>query len=203
MPLRRAILRAAGPPAVPAILLCNAFELRLRGMPSSDPAFAIERFRSASMLVVRAALALVACALPLGGASCAEGSPGDTPERVVQQVIDRMQQVHGDVDKASAAYELFAADARRNLAERAERASAAAGRVVRPEEMLAPSRFHLGFQPRSWSTRRGARWAIVTVEGKGPRQRREVRLVREEGQWRVVLDLPELPPVQHRAREGR
>jgi hypothetical protein len=172
-------------------------------MPSSDPAIAIERFRSASRLVVRAVLALVACALSLGGASCAESSQGDTPERVVQQVIDRMQQVHGDVDKASAAYELLAADARRNLAERAERASAAAGRVVRPEEMLAPSRCHLGFQPRSWSTRRGPRWAIVTVEGKGPRQRREVRLVREEGQWRVVLDLPELPPVQHRARKGR
>ena len=81
---------------------------------------------------------------------------------------------------------------------RAERASAAVGRVVRPEEMLAPSRFFLSFQPRVWSSREGPGWAIVTVEGESSRERREIRCLRENGEWKVVLDLPELPPLERR-----
>jgi hypothetical protein len=131
-------------------------------------------------------------------AGCFGASDDQTPERAVQTFIDRMQQVHGDLDKATAAFELLARDARDNLAERAKRASAAAGRVVRPEEMLAPSRFHLAFPPRSWSSKTGPNWAVVTVEGEGPRERREVRLLKEEGAWKVVLDLPPLPPVRYR-----
>lgn len=131
-------------------------------------------------------------------AGCFGSADDQTPERAVQTFIDRMQQVHGDLDKATAAFELLAREARDNLAERAKRASAAAGRVVRPEEMLAPSRFHLAFQPRSWSSERGPNWAIVTAEGEGPRERREIRLLREEGAWKVVLELPPLPPVRYR-----
>lgn len=123
----------------------------------------------------------------------------DSPERAVQKFIDRMQRVHGDPEKSRAALELLAADARANLEERAKRASAAVGQVVKPEEMLAPSRFYLAFTPRIWSARRGSGWAIVTVEGESPRERREIRCVLEDGRWKIVLDLPELPPVERRA----
>ena len=116
----------------------------------------------------------------------------------MQEFAERMQRVHGDVQKAKAAYDLLAADARAKLQERAERASAAMGRVVRPEEMLAPSRFFLSFQPRAWSSREGPGWAIVTVEGESSRERQEIRCLRENGDWKVVLDLPELPPLERR-----
>jgi hypothetical protein len=130
--------------------------------------------------------------------ACAQHSDEGSPERAVQEFIDRMQRVHGDAQKSKAAYDLLATDARAKLAERAERASAAVGRVVKPEEMLAPSRFYLSFQPRTWSSREGPGWAVVTVEGESARERSEIRCLREQGEWKVVLDLPELPPLEHR-----
>jgi hypothetical protein len=132
------------------------------------------------------------------GFGCAQHSDEGSPEWVAREFIDRMQRVHGDAQRSKAAYDLLAADARTKLEERAERASAAIGRVVKPEEMLAPSRFYLSFQPRSWSSREGPGWAIVTVEGESPRELREIRCLREQGEWKVVLDLPALPPLEHR-----
>jgi hypothetical protein len=129
---------------------------------------------------------------------CAQHAEEGSPERAVQEFIDRMQRVHGDVQKARAAYDMLSLDARAKLDERAERASAAIGRVVRPEEMLAPSRFYLSFQPRTWSSRQGPGWAIVSVEGESSRERREVRCLREGSEWKIVLDLPDLPPIEHR-----
>jgi hypothetical protein len=138
------------------------------------------------------ALALGACL------ACAQHAEEGSPERAVQEFIDRMQRVHGDTQKSKAAYDLLAADARRELEERAERASAAVGRVVKPEEMLAPSRFYLSFQPRAWSSRTGPGWAVVTVEGESSKEKREIRCLEENGEWKVVLDLPDLPPVERR-----
>jgi hypothetical protein len=139
-----------------------------------------------------AALALGACL------ACAQHAEEGSPERAVQELIDRMQRVHGDVQKSKAAFDLLAAEARAKLEERAERASAAVGRVVKPEEMLAPSRFYLSFQPRTWSSRTGPGWAVVTVEGESAKERREVRCLEENGEWKVVLELPDLPPIEHR-----
>jgi len=143
----------------------------------------------------RAWLAAVALS---AGLACAQHSDEGGPEWVAREFIDRMQRVHGDVQRSKAAYDLLAADARAKLEERAERASAAIGRVVKPEEMLAPSRFYLSFQPRVWSSREGPGWAVVTVEGESSRERREIRCLREQGEWKVVLELPDLPPLERR-----
>ena len=134
--------------------------------------------------------------------ACARQASDDTPERAVQEFIERMQRVHGDASKSKAAVELLAASARANLEERARRASATSGRSVTPEEMLAPSRFYLSFQPRSWSTERGADWAVVTAEGDSPNERKQIRCVLEHGRWKVVLELPELPPLERRGSTG-
>ncbi len=132
------------------------------------------------------------------GLACAQHAEEGSPERAVQEFIDRMQRVHGDVQKSKAAYDLLAAEARAKLGERAERASAAIGRVVKPEEMLAPSRFYLSFPPRAWSSRQGPGWAVVTVEGESAKERRDIRCLEEGGEWKVVLDLPDLPPIERR-----
>jgi hypothetical protein len=155
---------------------------------SSSP----ERHARGHAASVRLWLALCVCF------ACAQHAEDGSPERAVQEFIDRMQRVHGDTQKAKAAYDLLAADARAKLEERAARASAALGRVVRPEEMLAPSRFYLGVQPRTWSSREGPGWAIVTVEGESPRERHEVHCLREGGEWKIVLELPDLPPIERR-----
>jgi hypothetical protein len=148
--------------------------------------------RSTNRALIRALLLLATALL-----ACAEREE-DSPERAVQEFIDRMQRVHGDIEKSKAAFDLLARDAQSNLEERAKRASAAVGQVVRPEEMLAPSRFYLSFTPRSWSTREGPGWAIVTAYGESPREQKEVRCLREGDRWKVVLDLPDLPPIEQR-----
>ena len=133
---------------------------------------------------------------------CTRQTSDDTPERAVQEFVDRMQRVHGDATKSKAAYELLAAPARANLEERARRASATSGRTVTPEEMLAPSRFFLSFQPRSWNTERGPDWAVVTAEGESASQRKQIRCVQEQGHWKIMIDLPELPALERRDSTG-
>jgi hypothetical protein len=142
------------------------------------------------------ALLLAAGASQMG---CEAEAKDSTPERVVQEFIDRMQRVHGDPRAARLAYELLWVDARRNLAERAKRASAVAGREIAPEEMIAPSHFSLAYRPKKLTARTDGDWAEVTLSGgTNATPPHTVKCVREDGHWRVVLELPLLPPIQRR-----
>ena len=129
---------------------------------------------------------------------CRDHPEAGGPEEAVQQFIDGMQRVHGDIERASAAYRLLAKADRDNLAERARRASAVAGRTLAPEEMLAPSRFYLEFQPVRWSSKDSGNYSLVTAQGSSADQRREIRCVKEADGWKVLLDLPALPPIERR-----
>lgn len=150
-------------------------------------------------LGVALARRLLGVALLLGLAmSCRGGADQTPPELVVQRFIDNMHRVHGDVERARAAYELLARPDRDNLAERARRASAVAGRTVAPEEMLVPSRFHLEFQPKRWSSNVSGKYALVYAHGPEARQQHEIRCVEESDGWKVLLDLPRPPPVERR-----
>jgi hypothetical protein len=132
-----------------------------------------------------------------------EADPVDAgPEAVVEELVLRLQRVHGDPKAARAAYELLWSDAKRGLAERAKRAGAVAGRDVAPESMIAPTRFSLSFKPRRYTARIDGDWAVVSITGDSPSQYHEVKCVREDGRWRVVLVIPPLPPIQRREGEG-
>lgn len=145
------------------------------------------------------AASLLLFASSLLATACNRESLDEDPERLVNEFILRMQRVHGDQKNARAAFDLLWSPAQKNLTERAARASALAGRKVAPEEMFAPSRFTLRFEPKRIYTTKTADRAVVTVQGEPPlRETREIRCAREDGRWRVVLDFPALPPIQKR-----
>lgn len=152
-------------------------------------------------LVLAQARRLVASVLLGGVAGCEEEASDGEPDRLVAEFIARMQRVHGDRKAARAAYDLLWSDARRNLAERAKRASDVAGREIAPEEMLPPSRFSLRHKPHRYEMRLDGDWAEVTVTGENGAVDR-VKCVREDGKWRVVLELPPLPPIERRLDGG-
>jgi hypothetical protein len=144
---------------------------------------------------------VVVTPLVAGLLGCEEEASDGEPDRVVAEFIQRMQRVHGERKAARAAYDLLWSDARRNLAERAKRASDVAGREIAPEEMLPPSRFSLHHKPRQYGLRVDGDWAEVTVTGEDAAVDR-VKCVREDGKWRVVLELPPLPPIERRLDGG-
>lgn len=133
--------------------------------------------------------------------ACEEDAADSEPQRLVAELIARLQRVHGDRKAARAAYELLWSDARRNLAERAKRASDVAGREIAPEEMLPPSRFALHRKPRHYEARIDGDWAEVSITSDGGAVDR-VKCVREDGKWRVVLELPPLAPIERRPDGG-
>ncbi len=69
--------------------------------------------------------------------------------------------------------------------------------------MLAPSHFSLAYRPKKLSAHTDGDWAEVTVTGEASStQPHVVKCVREDGRWRVVLELPLLPPIQRRLDGG-
>lgn len=145
-------------------------------------------------------LYLLAIAVPAGSFVACKEEPVDArPEQVVETFIQRLKSVHGDPALGRAALELLWATGRKNLEERASRASAAAGRPVLPEEMLAPSRFSLNFEPKTFSAEIKGRHSRVTVTGEDVvKELAEVHCIKENGGWRVIVHLPELPPIDQR-----
>jgi hypothetical protein len=122
---------------------------------------------------------------------------------VVEEWLERMARMHGDPEDAARAYELLSAETKKNLEERARRASAATGRKMTPESMLAPSRFSLRFTPRSMRSRVAGERAVVDVVGADPEvERAEVPCVLEQERWRIDLVLPPLPAIEKRPDGG-
>ena len=143
-----------------------------------------------------------ALAVVLATSACKTEPIDARPDSTVEEFVLRMQRVHGDPKTARPAFDLLWSEAKKNLAERAKRASSVLGRKVAPEEMLAPSRFTLRYTPRRYDARVDGDWAIVTIAGEVADQRHDVKCVREDGSWRVALDLPPLPPIQKRSEDA-
>jgi hypothetical protein len=131
--------------------------------------------------------------------ACSRRAPDMTPEGVVREFLDRVDHAQGDPVQARLVYNLLSANVQAGLAERARRASAASSRNVMPEEMLAPARFSLRFEPRKMHAHIADNRAIVDVFGIDPdTDHAEVPCLLEQGRWRIEMPLPPLAPVERR-----
>jgi hypothetical protein len=134
-------------------------------------------------------------------AACSRKAPEMTPEGVVREFLDRVDRAEGDPAQARVVYELLSAKTQAGLAERARRASAANSRNVMPEEMLAPARFSLRFEPRKIHAHVADTRATVDVFGIDPdTDHAEVPCLLEQGRWRIEIPLPPLAPVERRTQ---
>jgi len=148
----------------------------------------------------RVVLGLVATAAL---SACQRKPPDLTPEGAVRELLDRIDRIETDPTEARAVYDLLSAHTRQNLIERARRASTTSGRDIPPQDMLAPGRFSLRFEPRKMHTRVADDRAVVDVTGIDPEtDRAEVPCVLEDGRWRIEIPLPPLAPVEKRPEPG-
>lgn len=149
------------------------------------------------MVVVRIATALALLAL-LG---CDARRVDATPESTVRELTERLRELHGDKDSASAAFELLSSATKESLTIRARRYGAASGKNIAPAAMLAPASYLERWPAHEMNTTIVGAHAMVELRGRTADERAEVRCVYEDGGWRVVIDLPLLPDVRVSPRE--
>lgn len=119
----------------------------------------------------------------------------------MRELAFRLHGLDGSSANAKAAYTLLAKETRDNLVARAERYSAASGKHIEPEMMLAPASFIEHYEAQHVETESHGEYALVRVKGLLPEQEAVIPCVREEGLWRVKMTLPPLPPVVTRPRD--
>lgn len=140
--------------------------------------------------MTRALGALGLAAVLLAG--CGEEPSDETPEGALRVFLDAMDRSQWEQQALREALELLSPAARHALEQRADRASALAGRDMEGWEMLAQGRFRLRFAPKrrgGMKAREHEGSAVVVVRGERG-QRAEVPMVERDGQWRVDLRLP-------------
>ena len=150
---------------------------------------------SVGSLLARAALVVVL-------AVCSRTAPDGTPDGALRLFLDRMEVATDDPRAMAEAYDLLGKSAKKNLEERAERASLVEGKRVPPRDMLATGYFGLRFRPKSMTAKIDGDIATVEVLGTDPQERAEVVCVREGGVWRVEPEMPPLSIQQHRPDAG-
>ncbi len=146
-------------------------------------------------------VAIAALAVALGTAGCENRAPSATPEGAVREMVERMRRVQGDPADAKAAFDLLSANAQANLKARAERYSAASGKTIAPEAMIAPSFFLLRFEPQRYKAQISGTYALVEAQGLLPEERAQIPCVWEGERWKLDLPMPALPPIQTRPRD--
>lgn len=137
----------------------------------------------------------LAIPIALFAAACSEAPSDETPSGTVELFLDALDRSEHDERALREAYVLLAASTRRALMERARLAGSLGGREFQPWEMLVRGRSRLAFTPRGGSA--GMRESIegeratVTVTDEDDEHTARVPLVREDGRWRIVIDLPD------------
>jgi len=135
-------------------------------------------------------------------AACSRKAPDATPEGALREWLDHMEASVDDPREAHAAYGLLGPQARKNLEDRAERASRVQGRRVDPEDMLATGRFGLRFRPQTMRATITGNDATVEVTGDDLADHAVVQCHKEGDAWRVEPALPDLLELPRRPDGG-
>lgn len=144
---------------------------------------------------------VVVLALLFTLSACEGERPDETPEGAVRQLVEDLSRLDGSAKEAKSAFGLLSKKTQDNLVERAERYSAASGKHIEPEMMLAPQSYIERFAVLTYETELKGGYAIVRARGVLPSEIAELHCVYEGGGWRVDVELPALPPVVIRPRE--
>jgi hypothetical protein len=142
-------------------------------------------------------VATLAVALASAVLACEERPAPRGPDVVVQEFLHGLQSTHGHPEAGAKVVELLWKPARDNLSERAARASALSGRELGSGEMIAPSWLSLALMPDHFEWRQDGNWAEVRVTAADGRSM-STRCALEDGDWKVALELPALPPIRQR-----
>ena len=144
----------------------------------------------------------LACALALTLlVACGRKPPNATPEGAVREFVQRLKLSNGDPASAKVAYELLSKSTQANLVARAERYSAASGKHIAPDAMIAPSSYTERFEAHELRAEIVGAHARVHAAGLLPGERADIPCVFEDGAWRVQIELPPLPPVDVQPRD--
>ncbi|MCA9607942.1 MAG: hypothetical protein KC619_20170 [Myxococcales bacterium] len=124
--------------------------------------------------------------------ACADVPSDETPSGALRLFVDAMERSDGDPEALRDAYALMAAPSRRALQERAHLAASLGGREFQPWEMLVRSRFRRSFAFRDRAMREviDGDHATVTVRSEDGQRSAQVPLERENGRWRVLVEIP-------------
>lgn len=146
-------------------------------------------------MTARAALLAVLLAVASNATGCSRKPVDATPEGAVREFTERIGRTGADPTAAKTAYELLSKATQENLTERARRYTAASGKHISPEEMIAPQSYLERFAPHEFKAKVVGARALVTVTGVDPEETAEIPCVFQEGGWRLELPLPVLVPV--------
>lgn len=132
--------------------------------------------------------------------SACSGAPTDeTPEGAARLFVSAMERSTEDRRGLEDAYRLLSVDTREHLVRRARQAAALGAAEREPWEMLVEGTAHLRFTPRAGGFRgridpESSDRATVLVLGNGDAESASIPLVREDGGWRIQLEVPEPVP---------
>jgi len=174
----------------------NFAEILILGRSPVNPWKCLEHAAIVAPVTVPTTLRAFLLGLVLLG--CAESQEDDTPAGALMLFLEAMDQGTGDSDALQTAYTLLDRGARTALHLRAAKAQTLAGRTYHPWQMLAEGRFRLKFAPERHRMRAkidGERATVAVSDARGE-QTVQVPMVREDGAWRVVLEVPPMyqPP---------
>jgi hypothetical protein len=129
-------------------------------------------------------------------AACSGTPHDDSPVGATRLFVAAIERSAEDRRGLEDAYELLSLDTRARLVQRARQAAALGAAEREPWEMLVEGTAHLRFTPRAGGYREqpdasSEDHATVTVLGAGAGESASIPLVREDGVWRVLLEVPD------------
>lgn len=125
-----------------------------------------------------------------------------SPEMAVKTWLNTLNEAKTDSEAPKKIYALLSSHSKKNLQEQAALAAKLQGIKLQPWEFLAVSMMHPKFAPkRIHAVESNAEGTYVSVLGEKEGEEASIRLSKEDGIYRIDLDLPSVPSASNRSKE--